>query len=409
MIVPRRHRVLGRILGSVMALALLSHSGSAAVAAKYAAIVIDVGSGEVLFARSADAPRYPASLTKMMTLYLAFDAIKRGEVDLATKIVVSKRAASAPSSKLGLRRGERIKVKDVIMTLITKSANDAAIALAEALGGSEPAFAQRMTAMARRLGMRNTTFRNASGLPNRQQHSTARDMSILAQALIRDFPGRYRYFSTRSYEYKGQTYRSHNRLLGTYEGTDGIKTGYINASGFNVVASVERNGRRVIAVVLGGKSARSRDAHARVLLDSAFTRLAAPRPGVRPTPDQVAGIEAGGGTPREIDSAVDETASIEAMAPGSEGPRVDEDWGVQVGAFSTIERAQTHLRTVSRTAPDLLAGARIAIVAAPRALFRARLIGLSEDEARQACRALRAHAMDCLAVPPPAPLGQGDR
>ena len=401
MIVSLRGWFLAWILCSIVAVALLSGGGSAAWAAKYAAIVIDVGTGEVLFARSADAPRYPASLTKMMTLYLAFDALKRGELSLETEIVVSRQAARASPSKLGLKRGERIKVRDVIMTLITKSANDAAVALAEALGGSEPAFARQMTHMAHRLGMRNTTFRNASGLPNRQQRSTARDMSILARALIRDFPRRYPYFSTTAYKYKGMTYRSHNRLLRTYAGTDGIKTGYINASGFNVVASAERNGRRVIAVVLGGKSARSRDAHTRTLLDRAFTRLAAPRPVVKPTPEQVARAEAYDGAPAEMASAGDERRADKATG--------DNDWGVQVGAFSTIERARTHIHTVSRSAPDLLAGARIAIVAAPRELFRARLVGLSEDQARQACRALRAREMDCLAVPPPAPLGQGDR
>lgn len=233
---------------------------------KYAAIVVDANTGKTLFSSSADAHRYPASLTKMMTLYMLFEAMKSGRVNKNTPIPVSAYAASRPPTKIGFKPGQSIRAEAAILALITKSANDVAAAVGEYLGGSEERFAQMMTAKAKRLGMRSTVFRNASGLPNMQQRSTARDMAILGMALRQHFPKEYAYFSKRSFTYRGQTINGHNRLLGRVEGVDGIKTGYTNASGFNLVSSVNIDGKQMVAVVMGGRSAASRDKHMRELI-----------------------------------------------------------------------------------------------------------------------------------------------
>nr|WP_254799575.1 D-alanyl-D-alanine carboxypeptidase family protein [Falsochrobactrum sp. TDYN1] len=228
---------------------------------KYAAIVIDANTGKTMFAANADAKRYPASLTKMMTIYMVFEAMKAGRITKDTMFPVSAYAASRPPSKIGFRPGQRIRAEDAILAMITKSGNDVAAATGEYLGGSEERFAQMMTTKARRLGMRNTVFRNASGLPNSAQYTTARDMAILSIALRQHFPHKFSYFSRRSFVFRGKTIRGHNRLLGRVEGVDGIKTGYTNASGYNLASSVNHNGRRLVAVVMGGNTGASRDAH----------------------------------------------------------------------------------------------------------------------------------------------------
>lgn len=242
-------------------------------AEKYAAIVVDADTGEVLHARNEDDPRYPASLTKVMTLYLLFDAIDAGEVSLKDKIKVSRNAAAQPPSNLRLKAGDTISVEDAIYALVTKSANDVAAAVAEFLGGSERKFAVMMTDKASELGLANTTFRNASGLPNTAQLSTARDLAILADALLDNHGDYYHYFQNQRFSWGGMTYKSHNNLIGSVDGVDGIKTGYTRASGFNLMTSAERDGRRVIAVMLGGASAKSRDAHVTELVESAFAAL----------------------------------------------------------------------------------------------------------------------------------------
>ena len=241
--------------------------------AKYASLVLDANTGRVLHAVNADTRNYPASLTKMMTLYMIFAALDRGEISYQTKWKVSKRVARQPASRLGLKQGSTLSVRDSVLALVTKSANDVATLAAESLAGSEREFALAMTAQARKLGMNRTTFRNASGLPNRGQLSTARDMAVLAQALLRDFPRHYRVFATARFEYNGRTYKNHNKLLTSYEGTDGIKTGYIRASGFNLVASVKRGSQRLIGVVFGGDSSAKRNRHMTSLLDKGFRIL----------------------------------------------------------------------------------------------------------------------------------------
>lgn len=233
----------------------------------YAAIVVDANSGKVLHEANADAPRHPASITKVMTLYLLFERLEAGQLTLRSGLPVSPHAAAQAPSKLGLKPGETIAVDDAIRALVTKSANDVAVVVAEALGEDEASFARLMTSKARALGMRNTVYRNASGLPNPEQITTARDQALLGRAIQDRFPKYYRYFSTASFTYKGRSMRNHNKLLGSMEGIDGIKTGYVNASGFNLLASLKRSHRHLVAVVMGGRSGGSRDARMRELLN----------------------------------------------------------------------------------------------------------------------------------------------
>ena len=221
---------------------------------RYAAIVIDAKTGKTLFSRNADSARYPASLTKMMTLYILFEEIERGRFKMDSPLPVSKHAAGRPPSKLGLRPGQTILVRDAIRALAVKSANDVASVIAEAVEGSERAFARRMTRTARSIGMKRTTFRNASGLPDSKQKTTARDMAMLGRALQDRFPDQYKFFSTRTFSYGKRTYRNTNRLLGVVKGMDGIKTGYTRASGFNLVTSVKQDDRHIVAVVMGGRT-----------------------------------------------------------------------------------------------------------------------------------------------------------
>jgi D-alanyl-D-alanine carboxypeptidase len=240
---------------------------------KYASIVVDLETGQVLHDRSADEPRHPASLTKVMTLYLVFDAIESGKLKLSDRMPVSKAASRAQPSKLGLKSGSTIKVEDAIRALVTKSANDVAIVVAEKLGGTEAKFVTKMNAKARELGMLNTTFRNASGLPDKKQITTARDMAKLGEAIYMDHKNRYNYFALASFSWGKRKYMNHNELLKRVEGVDGIKTGFTNASGYNLMASAERDGHRVIAIMLGGKTGRSRDAHVADLIEAAFMDL----------------------------------------------------------------------------------------------------------------------------------------
>ena len=249
----------GAFAALMVAGAMVATTAADAVAAPKSAIVVDGKTGKVLYQSDPDGLRHPASLTKMMTLFMLFGALDSGKINLNTRLKVSAFASRQSPTKLGLKPGSTIAVRDAMLGLITRSANDAAVVIAENLAGSEPAFASRMTATARSIGMTRTTFRNASGLPNPDQWTTARDMVTLGRALQERYPSYYRYFSTRSFVYNGKTIGNHNRLLGKVEGVDGIKTGYTNASGFNLVSSVKRDNRFIVASVMGGASAASRD------------------------------------------------------------------------------------------------------------------------------------------------------
>jgi D-alanyl-D-alanine carboxypeptidase len=278
---------------------------------KYAALVVDANTGQILHADQADALRHPASLTKMMTLYLVFEAIEQRRLSYTTRLEVSEAAAMSPPSRLDLQPGSTIRVGDAIKALITKSANDIAVVFAEHLAGSEHRFARLMTERARRLGMAHTTFRNASGLPDPGQVTTARDMVTLAFRLQDHFPVHYRLFSTRHFTYDGHRYRNHNNLLHRFQGTEGIKTGYVRSSGFNLVAAVRRGRRHVIGVIFGGRTPAHRDDAMQLLLTRALTRASPVRTRV-PLPMLVARERA---VPRRV------TAVLQETRPSSEVPR----------------------------------------------------------------------------------------
>ncbi|MCH7711450.1 MAG: D-alanyl-D-alanine carboxypeptidase, partial [Proteobacteria bacterium] len=390
-------------------------------------IVIDADSGAVLHEVNADTPNYPASLAKMMTLYMVFEALEDGDLRLDQRITVSRRAARQPSSKLGLRRGDKISVEDIILSLVTKSANDAAAAIAETLGGTERNFAKMMTQRARSLGMSNTTFRNASGLPHRRQMTTARDLATLARALRNDFPEYYDFFSTARFSYKGLTHRNHNKLLARYDAVDGIKTGYIHASGFNLATSVKRDGRRLIGVVMGGRSPRSRDRHMIDLLERAFTRItngndlfperaAAKRARkwratrwirwrrkspIRVIPPLKPAMETAAAK-----TAADTATKAAVRAPAKAKPK--NAWAIQVGVFSRFAPAHLAVTRAAGRAFGILRKARVAIIPVKQdgaIRYQARLTGLSEQRAKHACRVLAGKKIDCVTV---SPLGEVD-
>jgi D-alanyl-D-alanine carboxypeptidase len=339
-------------------------------AAKYAALVMDAHTGKVHHTVNADTRNYPASLTKLMTLYLLFEKLDAKEITLATRFTVSRRAARQPASRLGLRRGQNITVGEAIPALIIKSANDVAVTVAEALAGSERKFALHMTAKARKLGMKHTIFRNASGLPHRGQFSTAGDMAILAKALIVGFSHHYHFFAQRSFQFRGRAYRTHNDLLKTYDGTDGMKTGYIRVSGYNLVASVKRGERRLIGVIFGGNSAKSRDRNMKKLLDQAFDGL---------------------GHREE---------RLAAARPRKAARRADIRWAIQVGAYYSRAPAFDAARNVKRRLETILARGRITIMPLKRSrnriLYRARIVGLDRRSAVSACRLLKRERKPCL-------------
>ncbi len=351
--------------------------------AKYAAYIIDANSGKELHAVNADTRNYPASLTKIMTLYLMFEAIDKGRMNLDDRIVFSRRAARQPSSKLGLKAGQSLSVEDAILALAVKSANDVASAVAEHMGGTERKFALKMTAKARQLGMTRTTFRNASGLPHRAQLSTARDMATLARAMIRDFPHRYGYFSETRFRHNGKIHKTHNSLLTSYEGTDGIKTGYIRASGFQLVTSVKRGKQRLIGVVFGGKTAKVRNKHMTALLNKSFARLDAATAGKT-------------------------VAKAKAKTKTNAKTPVEMVWGVQVGVYRHKAPAKDMALRAIDVVPELLAEGRVTISPlkqkSGRVLYRARIVGFEKRVAFRACKALERQRLDCMEFQSPAML-----
>ncbi len=412
--------------------ALAFHATDAAANSKYASIVIDANTGQVLRQRNADKRLYPASLTKMMTLYMAFDAIERGRFTLDSPLTVSRVASNEPASKLGLRRGSTILMRDALQACATKSANDAATVLAEALGGSKAQFAKMMTRKARQLGMRHTTFRNPHGLTARGQKSTARDMAILGRRLFSDFPEHYGMFERKRFKYGGRNYRATNKLLGKYRGADGIKTGYTRASGYNLVASAERDGRRVIGVIYGGKSSASRNRHMRQILDEGFTKLPkrpaiptwegfseTPIPRAKPLRDNGFVSE-----PVVVAAAapVEAPAAISAMRTDSDpwvvangllalqrmivpqaeaAPAPMGDWAVQIGAYRNLRQAEDILeKAKALQSPQLSRAAPVVNRrnAGGRPIYRARFLGLAKGQAENACRSLSRRGIACFAV-----------
>jgi len=437
---------------------------SNAYAAPYAAVVMDARTGQILHSRNADTRLHPASLTKMMTLYVVFQAVERGEISLDKKVRISKNAASEPPSKLGLKAGQKITLRYLIRGAAVKSANDAATALGEAISGSEAAFAKRMTVTGRRLGMKHTTFKNAHGLTRSGHLSTARDMTLLGRRLFYDYPQYYNLFSRKSTNAGIKQVNNTNRkLLGSYRGADGIKTGYTNAAGFNLVASAHRGNKRVIATVFGGRTSASRNARVAELLDMGFGRVnprlaenkpakiapvieaqpkmtkvaisgavrtsSIPKMRTTPAPVLLAKIDEA-----EVDRAIQQ-AVIEAIEPAlkqtakplmrtaevvpvalvtpepfSSEPRIvsrkstsGRAWSVQLGAYgSKFEAEKTLLKTaLSNLGPLDDAERRISPATVNGArLYRARFVGLSQADANKTCARLRARSQTCVTVSP---------
>lgn len=377
-----------------------------ATAAPYSGLVIEVESERVLYAHNAEELRHPASLTKMMTLYLVFEALARGELSLNDRFQASSFAVSRPPSKLGLRTGESITVEEAVLALVTQSANDAATVIAEALGGSEFNFAQMMTQKARQLGMTGSIFHNASGLPDPTQVTTAWDMFRLGKALLKDFPQYYSYFSTGRFQFRGRSFHNHNHLLENYPGTDGIKTGFVNASGYNLVASARRNGHRLIGVVFGGNSHARRDAHMRDLLDDGFAQLEGREPTL---------ITAGLGQPellrrpqefepqRLLKSSRERgRATRDRRAQGDVGehtiPR-DKAWQVRIGEFAQENSAEQRLSQANKAAPFALRHAKAAVSMHARKgkkVYLAYFKGLTKEDAGLACKELRRRKLECI-------------
>jgi D-alanyl-D-alanine carboxypeptidase len=400
------------VLGFAVSLAL----AQPAAAVRMSSLVVDADTGEILTADNPDLQNYPASLTKMMTLYLTFEALQEGRIRLDSRLPVSGHAAAQAPSKLNLVPGSTIALGDAIRGIAVKSANDAAVVVGESLGGSEARFAQMMTAKAHALGMTHTQFRNASGLPNRGQVTTARDIAMLALALRRDFPKQYHYFSDVEFTYNGQTHINHNHMLGKVSGVDGVKTGFIRASGFNIATSAERGGKRIVGVVLGGTSPSLRDRHMADLLDEGFV-LAAKRPpegrvklasapALEPVPEPV-----GQGATAALKKAVAKSkarakvpAADDDLAGAPEAPPVvaARGWAVQVGAFTRPSSAKFAAAKAQKR-DAALKGKPIQVARAEGDdddLYRARVVGLTQAAAAQACQRLKKQKIACIVIPP---------
>ncbi len=398
--------VFGAILYSAVSLTTAQASVSS--------ITIDANNGDVISSSAADKLRYPASLTKLMTLYITFDALEKGKIKLTDELPVSRYAANRSPSRLGLKPGSKIKVKTCIDALIVKSANDCASVLAESLGYTEANFAKTMTQVARALGMKNTTFKNASGLPNREQKTTARDMAILAAAMYHHFPQYYKWFSLRKFSYDGKTYYTHNHILKTFEGADGMKTGFTNAAGFNIVTSAERNGQRVIAVTMGHRTLKERDKRVAQMMEKGLKTLAlnskAKTTNMYASLDvkseltageiEVASAEVDSNSPSDDDN---ENAGTEQ---GSADPTAlitteKTSWGIQVGAFSNYSKARNY--AIKLQEKELKKYAELSIDIEPYAtssaiVYRSKLIGFEQAEAQKACKELKKSKMSCIVV-----------
>jgi len=399
---------------------------------KYAAIVVDANTGEVLYAKRADSPRYPASITKIMTMYLVMEAMSEGRVKPTDMVTISARAASQPPTKLGVAAGDQVSVDDALKALATRSANDMAVALAEHIAGTEQRFAALMTLRGQELGMGNTRFVNASGLPDSRQISSARDIAIMSRAVMRDFPQYYGYFSIKSFTFRGRVITSHNRLMGQFAGMDGLKTGYINASGFNLAASAVRDGRRLIAVVLGGRSTATRDDHVEDLLLTGFDVLkrrslgesitvaqsmfepVMEGPVIRPPTAMGDSGETGGlrvvltdgpapsypmtvqRSMAPIADPVTKPTPVKKAAPKKPRGR----YVVQAGAFKSKDQARQQLKLIQRRFASSFSEAEAEIGGAVGGYFRVRFEGMTADAARAACKTLKAKKQACMVIAP---------
>lgn len=397
-----------------MAVAVVMNVFAAHAYAGYAHFVVDMNTGKVLSSENADVINHPASLTKMMTLYLTFEALHDGRLSWDQPVIMTKNGANTIPTKLGVPAGKTFTVREAVLGMIVKSANDAAEAMGDQLAGSEAKFGDVMTRKARQLGMSRTTFRNGSGLPDGRQVTTARDMATLAIALMRDYPKEYALFAERSFMFRGRKITGHNNLMYRYKGMDGIKTGYTNASGFNLVSAVNDNGRHVVGVVLGGKTARSRDARMASLLDAtvptasvrngtAIARASTKTDFDLPQTNIPLPISAHRADAIEVASISDEiTNSISAsVAKPAESERGR--WEIQIAASDSEAAAQ---RLLAKAQSDVLTKyGEISpytqrIKASSATLYRARFAGFnSRSSAASACQALKSNSYSCLVLP----------
>jgi D-alanyl-D-alanine carboxypeptidase len=449
-----------RTLAALCLLTFLAFAPVANAKPQFASITVDARTGSILFSDNPDGLRHPASLTKMMTLYVLFQDLKAGRINRNTKFRVSARAAAMAPSKLGLRPGMTITVDEAIKALVTKSANDVAATIAENLGGTESNFAARMTRVARTIGMSRSSFHNASGLPNPDQYTTARDMATLGLRLMRDFPQYYPYFRITEFNFHGRTIRTHNRLVENYAGTDGIKTGYVAASGYNLVTSTKRGDKRLVGVVLGARSSATRGAYMMRMLESKFAlakggatvaALAGSSKGVI-NPVVSATASASSQTPSQAEkaqladaaaSAADDQTSDEdqadvasttpatpkvieaSLAPldGKKKPNnklpfavksasaepstfensITQSWNIQIGAYPDKQQAQAKLTALKGKAIASLEGKAaytIAIQKSGSTVYRARFAGFDSETAKKACAKIVSLGEKCVAVSP---------
>lgn len=395
--------------------------------AKWAAVVVDANRGKIIYEDSAEEIRHPASLTKMMTLYLLFEAIEAGKLSGKTKMPVSTNAASQPQTNLSLKRGQSISASDAIRALVIRSANDVAVVVAEYLAGSVSGFAKKMNRKAKDLGMTKTKFYNPHGLPDKRQVTTALDMAKLSIALRRDFPGYYHHFKRTSFRYNGKTYKSHNRVLGKMPGVDGLKTGYIRMSGFNLATSLTRGQLRLVGVVMGGITGAARDQEMINMLDAnievarrlaeeaRLAKLEEDRK-AKERAEQLARLEAErqqGEYAGEYALAEAKVESIESRdlptSPVQPRSKLDQtspylsgkNWGVQVGAFPTIEQAERAAASARRLVPTDLATSQLHIsqvTTGGRLFNRSRLLYLSAQQARKVCDQLAAARKQCMVI-----------
>lgn len=380
--------------------------------ASVSSIMIDAANGEVMYEMNADERRYPASLTKLMTLYITFNALENNHIKLTDKLKVSRTAAGRSPSKLGVRAGETITVKDAIMAVIVKSANDCATVLAEHFAPTEADFAVLMTDTAHKLGMNHTTFKNASGLPNKQQKTSARDMAILAMAVYHHFPQYYKWFSAKSFQYKGRTIGGHNYILKTFAGADGMKTGYTAASGYNIITSAKRSGKRVIAVTMGHNSVGERDKKVSKMMDrglvhmqkgdvdvATLTKEINGKGVIKAKTARVAAVQKK--TPAKTQNvrlakvqnktAVKATQIASAVSNGR--------YAVQVGSFSDYQRARNYALTVKNKLAKKYAVHDIKVEkvqAASKTVYRSKVIGLARNDANTICRNMKRSNQACL-------------
>lgn len=383
-----RNGRMGRLTGGILPLlaAMTLAVGASALpaqaqigSARYSSLVMEAATGKIVSQVNLDEPRYPASLTKLMTLYMTFEALRDRRVSLDAQVPVSPAAASMPATKLGLLPGTDITVEQAIMGLVTKSANDAAAALAELLGGGdERRFAQMMTLRARALGMAGTVFRNASGLPDPDQVSTARDMATLARHLLLDFPQQYHYFSVPGFVFHGRLVANHDRMLQTYPGADGLKTGYVTASGFNLVTSAVHGDVRLIGVVLGASRSAERDRHMAMLLDAGFEQFNVPLSVPQPQPlERASGLLYESVTPPQ-------PVPVPLRIAPPEPPRVAARWSVSLGVYATgtaARRAAVFAREVADNGSVKVEP----MTRRHRAAYRALLVDLTAPVARGIC------------------------